>query len=188
MAIHLERLDAAIAELKTTLRDGLIATDIWDRTTGLPLVGLNSNPTAVALLTNIIANLNDHLDASGFPQLDKFFFAMLENNEAIMIIAHGEDLLQGVLVDMKKTNIGVLLSVALPRMLARVNIPPEQDALWARALTGPEPKVSALATRLLIARLRDEVKRAPDRLAPAIAQLRGFFANNAFALRDLDML
>jgi hypothetical protein len=188
MSIHLERLDAAIAELKTTLKDGLIATDIWDRHTGLPLVGYNSNATAVALLTGILDTLNEHLASSGFPQLSQFFFAELENRRAIMIISHGEDLLQGILVDMTKTNLGVLMAVALPRMLSRVNVPPETDTVWVRALTGPEPKVSALATRLLIARLRDEVKRDPARLKPAIDQLRNFFANNAFAQRDIDTL
>jgi len=188
MTIEMDRLEAATQELKATLKEGLITTDIWDRHTGLTLMGINSNPTAVALLTEIVSQINSHLEASGFPVLSRYFFAELKDHQAIMVIPHGDDLLQGILLDTAKTNLGILLAVALPKMLSRITVPPQSDPAWRRALTGEEPKVSALATRLLIARLRDEVKRDPTRLDQAVLQLRSFFTSNAFAMRDLARL
>jgi hypothetical protein len=66
-----------------------------------------------------------------------------------------------------------------------VAIPTELDPRWARALTGPEPRLSSLATKLLLARLRDDVRRDPSALGPCITQLHAFFCTNAFAARDL---
>lgn len=120
MTIDLDTLNAALAELQTTLKDGLLVCDIWDRSSGLTLTGYNSNPAAVALLTEIINDLNGHLTSSGFPLLNRYFFADLADNKAVMVIPHGTDLLQGILVDTTKTNIGILLSVAVPKMLARI--------------------------------------------------------------------
>jgi hypothetical protein len=34
-----------------------------------------------------------------------------------VVIKHGSDLLQGILLSAKKTNMGILLGVAVPRML-----------------------------------------------------------------------
>jgi hypothetical protein len=67
-------------------------------------------------------------------------------------------------------------------------VPSKLDPCWAKALTGPAPQVTSLATRLLIARLRDDVSRDPGRLADSVAQLQAFFVANAFAVRDLEAL
>jgi hypothetical protein len=69
-----------------------------------------------------------------------------------------------------------------------VAIPPELDPCWARALTGPEPQISSLATRLLLSRLRDDVKRDPAAMGACVSQLQAFFQTNAFAARDLAVL
>ena len=67
-------------------------------------------------------------------------------------------------------------------------VPSMQDLCWAKALTGPQPQVSSLATRLLLSRLREDVRRDPALLDGCAAQLQGFFQANAFALRDLAVL
>jgi hypothetical protein len=67
-------------------------------------------------------------------------------------------------------------------------IPAVTDPRWRRALTGAEPKVSSLATKLLLSRLRDDVKRDPGAVSNAVSQLYQFFAANAFAVRDLAAL
>ncbi|WP_298282487.1 hypothetical protein [Acidocella sp.] len=69
-----------------------------------------------------------------------------------------------------------------------MSVPAQTDPRWQRALTGAEPKVSSLATRLLITRLRDDVRRDPKVLGPCITQLHGFFVANSFAARDLAAL
>lgn len=35
----------------------------------------------------------------------------------MLIVQHGKDLLQGILLNNKKANLGLLIAVALPRML-----------------------------------------------------------------------
>ncbi len=69
-----------------------------------------------------------------------------------------------------------------------MSIPSLMDPRWRRALTGDEPKVTSLATRLLISRLRDDVRRDPSAMNDAVSQLHGFFSANAFAARDLSAL
>jgi hypothetical protein len=67
-------------------------------------------------------------------------------------------------------------------------VPAKTDPRWSRALTGAEPKVNSLATKLLLTRLRDEVKRDPGALGKSASQLHEFFAANPFAARDLAAL
>jgi hypothetical protein len=69
-----------------------------------------------------------------------------------------------------------------------LSVPAKTDPRWQRALTGAEPKVSSLATRLLITRLRDDVRRDPKSLGPSVVQLYEFFVANSFASRDLAAL
>lgn len=69
-----------------------------------------------------------------------------------------------------------------------MSIPAKTDPRWQRALTGAEPRVSSLATKLLLKRLRDDVRVDPGKLAKSTAELYQFFVANAFALRDLAAL
>ena len=120
MDINIEKLEATILELKSTLKDGLISTDIWDRSNGLSLAGHNSQPAAVALFTEMTGMLSSTLSDSGFPGLKRYYLLDMEGDHMVMIIRHGDDLLQGILMNSLKVNLGILLSVALPKMLASV--------------------------------------------------------------------
>lgn len=121
MDINIEKLEATLVELKATLKDGLVATDIWDRSTGLSLAGINPQPAAVALFTEVTQNLVNSLADSGFPSLHRYYLLELEGNNIVMIIVHGKDLLQGILLNAQKINLGILLSVALPKLLTAVD-------------------------------------------------------------------
>jgi hypothetical protein len=120
MKIDVHKLEAAIEELKGQLKEGLIATDIWDRQTGLSLAAFNSLPTAVALFTQIVKTLGDTLQSSGFPKMKRYFFIELEDDKTTMIILHGNDLLQGIVLDTAKVNLGLLLVMALPATIEAV--------------------------------------------------------------------
>ena len=120
MQINIEKLEAAVQELKGTLKEGLLATSIWDRSTGLSLALINPQPAADAMFTELTKTLNSTLVDSGFPALNRYYFLDLEGNHSAMIIRHGDDLLQGILMNSLKVNLGVLLSIALPRMLTSV--------------------------------------------------------------------
>ncbi|HET9953557.1 MAG TPA: hypothetical protein VFQ61_03585 [Polyangiaceae bacterium] len=109
-------LDLAVQDLRNILRDGLIATDIWDRAAGLSLAGFNQQPVAVALFTRITQELESSLLDSNFPPLGRYYLLDMEGNHTVVMVNHGV-LLQGILVDNKRANLGLLISVAIPRML-----------------------------------------------------------------------
>ena len=68
-------------------------------------------------------------------------------------------------------------------------VPGKTDECWGALLTGvSERKFSSLATRLLVARLRRDVRRDPDTLTKAIDELHAFFITNPFAARDISAL
>jgi hypothetical protein len=112
-------LDSAVQDLRNVLRDGLVATDIWDRTAGLSLAGFNQQPVAVALFTRITTELESSLTDSNFPPLARYYLLDMEGNHTVAVVNHGS-LLQGILVDNKRANLGILISVAIPRMLETV--------------------------------------------------------------------
>jgi hypothetical protein len=114
--IDTKLLDNAVQDLRNVLRDGLVATDIWDRTDGLSLAGYNQQPVAVALFTRITSELESSLTDSNFPPLARYYLLDMEGNHTAVVINHGP-LLQGMLVDNKRANLGILISVAIPRMI-----------------------------------------------------------------------
>ena len=60
------------------------------------------------------------LSDSGFPGLKRYYLLDMEGDHMVMMIRHGDDLLQGILMNSLKVNLGILLSIALPKMLASV--------------------------------------------------------------------
>lgn len=117
--MNTKMLDNAVQDLRNILRDGLIATDIWDRGTGLSLAGHNQQPVAVALFTRITDELDISLRDSQFPPLARYYLLDMEGNHTIVVINHGP-ILQGLLVDNKRANLGLLISVAIPKMIELV--------------------------------------------------------------------
>lgn len=120
MNIDIEKLETLTQELKTTLKEGLLSSDIFDRSTGLSLASYNPQPTASALFTEVTNVIATTLTDSGFPSLKRYYLVDMENDHIVMVVRHGNDLLQGILMNSQKVNLGILLSVALPKMLAGV--------------------------------------------------------------------
>lgn len=109
-------LETIVGEAKTVLRDGLQAMDIWDRETGLSLAGHNSQPEAVALFNQLTGEMANTLSSSGFPALNRYYLLDLEGGNTIVIQRHGNDLMSGMLLDAAKVNLGILVSVVIPRV------------------------------------------------------------------------
>lgn len=120
MSLDIQALDAAVQRLRELLRDGLRACDIWDRATGLSLAGYNSQPAAVALLTQVTTDLEAALRDSGLPGLRRYCLFDLDDDTQVLLIPHGTDLLQGLLLDARKVNLGLLMAVVLPQMAEMV--------------------------------------------------------------------
>jgi hypothetical protein len=117
--IDVKTLEIAVQDLRNVLRDGMVATDIWDRASGLSLAGFNQQPVAVALFTRITGELESSLADSQFPHLSRYYLIDMEGNHTAVVINHG-NILQGLLVDNKRANLGLLISVAIPRMVEAV--------------------------------------------------------------------
>lgn len=115
--IDITKLEQVVADMRSVLRDGLLATDIWDRATGLSLAGLNPQPAAAALFNSLTNEISNTLSDSGFPGLNRYYLLELAADNIVVVMQHGKDLLQGSLLDAKKANMGILFSVAIPKAL-----------------------------------------------------------------------
>ena len=118
--IDVSALEQTVADAKAVLRDGLAAIDIWDRETGLSLAGHNPQPEAVALFNQLTNELSDTLSGSGFPALNRYYMLDLEGGNTVVVQKHGDDLLSGMLLDASRVNLGILVSVVIPRVAAGI--------------------------------------------------------------------
>jgi hypothetical protein len=112
-------LEGAVQDLRNILRDGLVATDIWERAAGLSLAGFNGQPVAVALFTRITNDIESTLADANFPPLSRYYLLDMDGSHTVAILNHGI-ILQGMLIDNKRANLGLLISVAIPRMIETV--------------------------------------------------------------------
>ncbi len=118
--VELSQLDSAVAELQGQLRDGLVAADILDLTSGISLAGFNSNPAATAMFPLMADQINQMLEGIAYPELNRFFLLDLASDHSLVVVRSGEDMLTTLLIDNTKTTLGVLLGVAIPRALGNI--------------------------------------------------------------------
>ena len=112
------QLESAIANLQSQLRDGLVAADILDLTTGISLVGFNASPQSSALFTLMTEQINKMLEGIMYPGLNRYFLLDLHSDHSAVVVRSQDDMLLVMLIDNTKTTLGILLSVAIPKALA----------------------------------------------------------------------
>ena len=78
--------------------------------------GLNQIARA---FTRITGELESSLADSQFPHLARYYLIDMEGNHTAIVVNHG-NFLQGMLVDNKRANLGLVISVAIPRMVDAV--------------------------------------------------------------------
>lgn len=117
--IDFEVLSRSLEETKAILKRGLCSADIFDSATGLSLVGIDSNPAACALLTENSAGLRQSLNTLGQGH-GRYHLIELSDNKLIVVLWHGEDLLESWLLNLEKVNLGMLFAIAIPQALAAV--------------------------------------------------------------------
>jgi hypothetical protein len=118
--IDIAQLEDTVAGTKALLKDGLLATDVWDKETGLSLAGHNPQPEATALFNLLTIEMQNTLVGSGFPGLARYYILDLEDSNMVVVQRHRDDLMSGMLLDGTQVNLGVLVSVAIPRYAAGV--------------------------------------------------------------------
>ena len=115
--MNVQALNNAVESLKADLGAGLLATDIFTTADGQPIAAYNSQPAAAALFCQITGYMKSALTDAGFPTLGKYYMVHLENNSLVVVMPVG-DFQWGVLVDLSKTTLGLLLNVVLPKAQA----------------------------------------------------------------------
>ena len=115
--MNVSKLNKSIDTLKENLGGALLATDIWSSSDMQSIAGWNTQPAATALFGQIINSTNQALEGSGFPRLGKYVIFDLVDGKLVVLIPMG-DFAWGMLVDGKKTQLGLLLNVALPKAIA----------------------------------------------------------------------
>ena len=118
--IDIDALDAHIEEMKAIRKEGLLGLSLWSTETGLSMAGYNTPDEATALFNQLSGEIHGTLSGAGFPGLRRYYMLALEDNRSVVVLKHGADLLECLVLDSTKTNLGILLSVAVPKALAAV--------------------------------------------------------------------
>lgn len=114
--MNIKRLNKIVEDLREDLGSALIATDSWKTGDAISLAGFNTQPKATALFNEITRNVDKSLKDSGFPGLGKYYMINLENNFMVVVVIQG-GFQEGMLVDLSKTTLGLLINIALPKVL-----------------------------------------------------------------------
>ncbi len=118
MAIDLSGLDKAVANASSSLKDALLAMDVWDRSTGFSLGGINTQPAATALFNHITGDIVGILNDSGYPGLNRYYMLDLEDNKSVVITMHSDVILSGMLLDSSRASLGIVVGLVLPKLIA----------------------------------------------------------------------
>lgn len=120
MKFDIAALERAFDDMKTQLGGGLVSTSIWDRRTERRYLMIKEHAHAAMMFNALTDSIAAALDNSGFPRLNRYYLIDLEQEHVVVIIRHGDDTLQGVLVNAKHCNVGLLLTVVVPRLLRQI--------------------------------------------------------------------
>lgn len=105
--------------LEKDLGEGLVATDIWAATEAKSLVGnrdIKSPPHLIKLYEEVTQKLDKTLKGSEFPGIGNYYLIKLADSQMLVVLVL-ETYRQYILVDLSKTTMGILMSVALPNLL-----------------------------------------------------------------------
>ncbi len=119
MSINLEQVNPIFEELKQDLGKGFLATDIWSKADGKPLVedhDYNTHPAAVELFNKTTDLVGKTLKNANYPNLGNYYMVNLDNNHLIVVLSL-DTYHQFILADLSKTTMGNLMSVAIPNLL-----------------------------------------------------------------------
>lgn len=120
--LDIDALEQHAAGVTKLLRGGLLGLAIWSTDTGLSLVGFDTPDEAIALFNMLTAEIDGTLSGSGFPGLNRYYMLSLKDNRNVLILRHGDDLMEAWTLDATKTNLGILFSVAVPKAMQEVAV------------------------------------------------------------------
>lgn len=116
-ALDRSRLDGALAAARATLGGALLAADICLTVDGTSLAGYQSQPATCALFNHVAAQISRLLPQNGLPTLGRYLLAELEDKQLVLLTTV-DDLQLTLVADSTGVQLGMLLNVALPEIIA----------------------------------------------------------------------
>ncbi len=102
---------------KDGLGDALLSADLFSSADGTSYVGVNSRPAVCALVNQVTERLNRAFDKGGLPPLGRYYMAELDGS-GLLLVAPCGDLQLVLVVDTGRVQLGLLINVVLPEVLA----------------------------------------------------------------------
>jgi hypothetical protein len=118
--MDIKKLKEIIKELQKDLGKALLSTDIWGVADGQSIAGHRSNPTAAALMNRVGKELMDSTKVAEFPSVEKYYVLELKNGKMLLCLLFG-DYQWGMLLDVEKIQLGLLLNVIVPKCIEGFN-------------------------------------------------------------------
>lgn len=115
--MNIPKLNKAVESLKESLGGALLATDIFSSDDAQSIAGWNSNPMACAIFTQFTTMINKSLLESKFPEIGRYYILDLVDKKMIVVIPMG-DFQWGILIDGTRTQLGLLLNLAIPKAIS----------------------------------------------------------------------
>ncbi len=115
--INRKKLEELFEKFKSEMGDALVASDIWDRKTATPIIAHNTQPVAVALFNRISEYLDKTLEESHFPPVNRYYLIDTVDNKVVVIVYLHPEFIQGILADISKIQIGLLINYIVPMMI-----------------------------------------------------------------------
>ena len=122
--MNIQKLNEAIQNLQDDIGDGLVACDIFTVAEGMSIASYNAQPKASALFNQLTTNMMKTLRGARFPNLNRYYLLDLEDDHMVIVLPFG-DYRVGILVNSKKVQLGLVLSIAIPNVLDTI-----EEALW----------------------------------------------------------
>ncbi len=112
--MNVKKINELVERTKNDLGDALRSTAIWTKADGQLIAGHNPEPKAAALFNSVTASIAKTLSISEFPDLNDYYLLDLEDDVKVLIMVF-EDYQWSLTIDSTKVQLGMLLSVLMPK-------------------------------------------------------------------------
>jgi hypothetical protein len=114
--MDIKKLNKIVKDVQEDLGDALLSSDIWSVADGQTIAGFKSQPAAAALMNQVGRELIDALTGSKFPSLENYYILDLQDGKLMLCLLCG-DYQWGMLLDVEKFQLGLLLNVIAPKCI-----------------------------------------------------------------------
>ena len=113
--MNINKLQAGMDNLKNALGAGLVASDIFGAE-GMSLVNYGSTPEMAPAFLEMTRIIQARLDTAGMERMGRYYMIELEDKRIVTVIVY-RDFQWGVLIDVTKVNLGIMLTIAIPQAI-----------------------------------------------------------------------